>query len=82
MPAPEQGAGGDESRSSLARAADGALISPVKGRRRGAGTPAAFDWGSPDSSSSGNAGDPNQPGGSEDSGDNKKIDDVLKGLFK
>jgi len=82
MPAPEQGAGGDESRSSLARAADGALISPVKGRRRGAGTPAAFDWGSPDSSSSGNAGDPNQQGGSEDSGDNKKIDDVLKGLFK
>ncbi len=82
MPAPEQGAGGDESRSSLARAADGALISPVKGRRRGAGTPAAFDWGSPDSSSSGNAGDPSQPGGSEDSGDNKKIDDVLKGLFK
>jgi hypothetical protein len=82
MTAPEQGAGGDESRSSLARAADGALISPVKGRRRGAGTPAAFDWGSPDSSSSGNAGDPNQPGGSEDSGDNKKIDDVLKGLFK
>jgi hypothetical protein len=43
-------------------AADGALISPVKGRRRGAGTPAAFDWGSPDSSSSGNAGDPNQAG--------------------
>lgn len=82
MPAPEQGGGGDESRSSLARAADGALISPVKGRRRGAGTPAAFDWGSPDNSSSGNSGDPNQPGGSEDSGDNKKIDDVLKGLFK
>ena len=82
MTAPEQPAGGDESRSSLARAADGALISPVKGRRRGAGTPAAFDWGSPDSSSSGNAGDPNQAGGADDSGDNKKIDDVLKGLFK
>lgn len=81
MAAPEQPAG-DESRSSLARAADGALISPVKGRRRGAGTPAAFDWGSPDSSSSGNAGDPNQAGGADDSGDNKKIDDVLKGLFK
>lgn len=82
MAAPEQPAGADESRSSLARAADGALISPVKGRRRGAGTPAAFDWGSPDSSSSGNAGDPNQAGGADDSGDNKKIDDVLKGLFK
>lgn len=82
MSAPEQTASSDESRSSLARAADGALISPVKGRRRGAGTPAAFDWGSPDSSSSGNAGDPNQQGGPDDSGDNKKIDDVLKGLFK
>ncbi len=78
---PVQPEASDEARSSLARAADGALISPVKGRRRGAGTPAAFDWGSPDGSS-GNAGDPNQAGGSDDSGDNKKIDDVLKGLFK
>lgn len=34
-----------ETRSSLARAADGALISPVKGRRKSGPGP-AFDWGS------------------------------------
>jgi len=65
--------------SSLARAADGALISPVKGRRRAQGTPAAFDWGQPEQ---GSAQDPNQTGNPEDPNDGKKIDDVLKGLFK
>jgi len=75
----EQPPEGESAPSSLARAADGALISPVKGRRRSTGAPAAFDWGSPDS---GNAQDSNQAGGSEDPNDNKKIDDVLKGLFK
>lgn len=78
-PPPEAAQGEGEQRSSLARAADGALISPVKGRRRGPGTPAAFDWGQPDPAS-GN--DPGQAGASEEPNDNKKIDDVLKGLFK
>ncbi len=75
----EQPPASEAAPSSLARAADGALISPVKGRRRSTGAPAAFDWGSSDSSG---AADPNQAGGSEDPNDNKKIDDVLKGLFK
>ena len=71
-PAPSQGEE-NEHRSSLASAAGGALISPVRGRRKKEGP--AFDWGQ----SEGGA-EQAQASGDEDE-NVKKLGDTLRGLF-
>lgn len=71
-PAPIQGEE-NEHRSSLASAAGGALISPVRGRRKKEGP--AFDWGQ----SEGGA-EQAQASGDEDE-NVKKLGDTLRGLF-
>ena len=65
----------EDRRSSLASAAGGALISPVRGRRKKEAP--AFDWGQSDSSD--NAG--GAAAGSDEDENVKKLGDTLRGLF-